>query len=210
MLFFDIMHRRGVNMNLPKHIKRISESREPLSCHCFVIEGKDNTWIFDVGASDEAFEEINAIDNKCIVLSHFHEDHISNIKRLNCDNIYQGEYTFKHTQKGDIVNDEIVIADGLEFRIFPLPNTHAKGSIGLEIDDYAFLGDAIFPSHINGHHAYNSTLLKDEIETLKKSTAKYFILSHNDEFVYTKEDMIARLERVYAKRNPKEPYINLD
>lgn len=197
-------------MNLPENIKIINESREPLSCHCFIIEGKDNTWIFDVGASEKAFNEIKNIENKIIVLSHFHQDHIENINKLDCNNIFQGEFTFKHTGKGNIVTEEKIIDDGVEFRIFPLPNTHAKGSVGLESGDYAFLGDAIYPSHINGHHAYNATLLKAEIDTLKSCKAKYFILSHNEEFIYTKEDMLARLESVYLKRNPKEPYINLD
>lgn len=194
-------------MKFPEWIKLIPATDEPLSCHCFVIKDNDTNWIFDVGACNNTLEELQKYENTNIVLSHFHEDHISNIDKLNFNKLYQGDYTFRHTNTGEIVNSSTTIGN---VRLFPLPNTHAKGSVAFEINGFAFLGDAIFPTHRNGHHCYNATLLKEEIEVLKACDVKYFVLAHNDEFIYEKEDIIKRLERVYSLRSPQKAYINLD
>ena len=94
----------------------------------------------------EHLKEINCDGkNINIVLSHFHLDHIGNLDKI-CGlwkndeaqdkghpqikdriKIYQGEYTYKHTNKGEIVSDDMYIDAGFhKFHIFQLPSCHSK------------------------------------------------------------------------------------
>lgn len=198
-------------MQLPNWIKIIEGSINPLSCHCFVINGHQFTWIYDAGASQKALEEINSIDNnKNLILSHFHQDHITNALMIKNAVIYQGDCTYKHTNTGKIINSEITISDGFNFRLFPIPNTHAKGSVALEVNNYLFLGDSTAPACKKGRYFYNVTLLKSQIDVLKKCNAEYCILSHREEFICKKTDIIRQLEEIYSKRNPQEAFIYLN
>ena len=46
-----------------------------------------------------------------------------------------------------------------------------------------------------------------QIDALEKSNAKYFVVSHNDKLIYTKNEIIDKLKSIYKRRNPKLPYI---
>ena len=98
----------------------------------------------------------------------------------------------------------------MKLRIFPLQSSHAKGSLGLEVNgEYAFLGDGVYPGTKNGKACYNASVLKEEIAVLKNLEAKYFLLSHDENFVRKKEDVLKDLEDIYSQRNPRESYIFL-
>ena len=49
------------------YIKYIESTDEPLSSNVFFIEGKENTYIFDVGRNDEAYNEIQNINKNKVV-----------------------------------------------------------------------------------------------------------------------------------------------
>lgn len=184
-------------------------TENPLSADIGVIEGDECTWIFDVGCSEEAAECIGSISTpKKIILSHFHPDHTANLNKVDFDMLYQGAHTLRYTQMGEVVSGHLWLEDGVKLHLFELPCSHAKGSIGLEIDDkYAFLGDAAYCMMKAGKQAYNANLLAEEIKVLRNLQAEYFLLSHDKRFVRRKEVVLAQLEGIYAKRDAQSAYI---
>lgn len=187
-------------------------TQNPLSADIGVIEGERNTWLFDVGSSDEAVMCVRGLQKpKMVVLSHFHQDHITNWNRIDGERFYQGAHTFRYTKTGEVVKGHLWMEDGIGLHLFELPCSHAKGSIGLEVNErYAFLGDAVYFTVKNGKTAYNANLLAEEIKVLRNLKAEYFLLSHDKKFVRRKEVVLAQLEGIYAKRNSRNPFIFLE
>jgi len=197
--------------SIDEKISYINWSEEPLSSDVIIVKGNESTWIFDVGQTDEAYEEIMSIKgHKNIVLSHFHVDHIGNIKRLteaDGDNIslYVSKQTYKYTNKGIVVDKPLELCDGVKIRIIPIPSSHSKGCLALEInDEYAFLGDAIYPTYRDDKREYNSQLLKEQIELLESLSAGQFYLSHDCKPFVGKKVIVLFLKSIYEKRNVSE------
>lgn len=188
----------------------------PLSSDIGVFEGRGHIWCFDVGNGSEMADCLKTLPKpRQIVLSHFHEDHIGNLAYADYEALRQSAYTFKHTEKGEIVRGSVTFEDGALIRLFEIPSSHAKGCIGMEIDEkYAFLGDSTYCSAKNVHgrsvYAYNATLLADEIKVLKGLRAEYFLLSHDEKFVREKAEVVAELQEIYGRRDPHCPYIILE
>lgn len=194
---------------LTREIKYLPFTMSPLSAEVVLIEGREHLWLFDVGASVDVLESLLSLPKKPrVILSHFHPDHRANLDKLEVDALYVGTYTYEKVEMGTVVRTPTLIDDGVKLRIFPLPCSHARGSLALEVNDaYAFLGDAAYSTAKQGRIAYNATLLKDEIDTLKALNASWFLLSHADPFLQKKEDVLAMLEGIYAQRNPNSPDI---
>ena len=189
-------------------ISYIKASEEPLSADVGIIEEDKFVWLFDLGCSDDAAEEINGIEKpKKAVISHFHPDHMGNLERVGIAEVYLGANTFKYTKCGMVVDKDVFIGDGVKIHIFPLPSSHAKGSVGMEIGEYAFLGDGTYATMKQGVVCYNASVLKEEITVLKSLSAKYFLLSHDEKFIRNREEVITELEEIYSKRDPKESFI---
>lgn len=155
------------------------------------------------------------------VISHFHTDHCDNLLRLPHDlPIYAGGYTVKRFRElpktrpevepftaMTAVDTDLYIDDGVKLHIFPLPSSHAKGSVGLEVDEtYAFLGDAIYPKLLKDDPkgSYNVQLLIEEIRVLKALKADYVLLSHKPRFVQDKAGIIRYLEGILKKTRAAE------
>ena len=49
----------------------------------------------------------------------------------------------------------------------------------------------------------------DQLRVLRSLRAPYFLLSHDDPFVHRKEEVIAELEAIYARRQPQSMYIEI-
>ena len=192
-------------------ISWLKATASPLSADILLIQGQKNLWLFDVGASPEALTMLQSLPQKPnVILSHFHPDHISNLDKLDHHELFLGGYTFEKIGTGYVIREPFLIDDGVKLRLFPIPSSHAKGCIGLEVNEtYALLGDAAYCSAKNGSAVYNSTLLKDEIATLKALSAPYFLLSHGDPLFQQKKDVLDMLESIYAQRDPKCPVIYL-
>lgn len=204
------------------HIKTINNiisflpsSESPLSADVYAIKGDDYTYVIDVGSCDEAFEFINSIEKKKIIITHFHDDHMKNLKRLSIpeSDLFLGDHAGKifeskvysedAPRRGTIVKSPMSIEDGISLTICPIPSSHAKGSLCVTIDnEYLFLGDAFYCS-IKG---YNVSLLYDEIQTLKGLSFTKAVMSH-DEKIYSRDEIISRLESIYAKKDKSSPYI---
>ena len=137
-----------------------------------------------------------------MILSHFHADHIGNLDKISYSNVYQGRLTYKYTKTGEILENDLYFCDGnMNLHIFPLPSSHAKGSLALEINEkYCFLGDGVYAMQKGEKRLYNAGILKEEIEILKNIKAQHFMLSHRNPFDNSKDSVIRLLDGIYAKR----------
>ena len=217
-------------VSITKDISYIKSSTEPLSAEVGIIESKEYLYLFDVGNNKEVSEYLQTLSKKKkVVLSHFHPDHIGNVGNLSFETLYVGANTEKYlhnyisdyktermaecsvtTKKNryEIVLVPIAIEDGIKLEIYPIPNSHAKGSLALLVNEtYLFLGDALYPKEKNGKYVYNAQLLKEEIELLKRLPAKFIISSHGIPLIREKSTELSRLEEIYVKRQKDDAYI---
>lgn len=195
-------------LKIADKISYIKATGKPLSADVGMIEGDEYLWIFDVGADESVSISLKGITKpKKAVVSHFHPDHMANLEHVALEEVFLGANTFKYAKRGTVVADDIFVDDGVKIHIFPLPSSHAKGSVGLETGDYAFLGDATYATMKQGRVCYNASVLKEEIAVLKNLSAKFFLISHDEKFIRPKDEIIAELEEIYSKRDPKESFI---
>lgn len=184
-------------------ISYIPKQFNPLSAEVFFIDTKDKLYIYDVGNGQIYLEEIKRQTKPLvIVLSHFHPDHIYNLKQLDNYALVQSKNTAKYTKKENYltqVNEDV--------QIYDIPSSHAKGCLALEYKDYLFVGDAFYPS---GKGAYNVNALNQQIQLLEKSTVKYIICSHHEPLIQRKEEVLQELKEIYRQRNPKEAFIFIE
>lgn len=185
-------------------------SPDPLCADIGVYEGRDSLWIFDVGCGEQAAERINRLPGKKrVVISHFHQDHMGNLPRISREELYLGRYTLRHAGAGQVVEAPMEPEPGL--RLFPIPSSHAKGCLGMEVGGrYAFLGDAAYSTRVDGRIRYNATLLQDTIRTLEALSAPWFLLSHGEPFARPKEEVLEELREIYTRRAQGEAYIDLE
>lgn len=178
-------------------IHYIERSFNPLSSDIAIIDDGGIKWLFDVGNNIDSIKELNGEYN--VVISHFHIDHIGSINNINAKKIYLSKQSYKHINRGIIVDKDIHIGG---IHIFPLPSSHAKGSLGLEVDEeYVFVGDSLYGKEKDDKVSYNVQLLKEQIEVLKNLKATKIIESHNMDKVLSKQDVLIRLEDIYSQRN---------
>lgn len=194
--------------DISEGIAYLEAEENPLSADVGIIRSDNITWIFDVGSSGPAAEAVNNIEGeKRIVLSHFHADHTDNLSRIKSAAVYGGDFTCKKFQGITPVTKDMYFD---KIHLFPIPSTHAKGCIGLEFGNYAFLGDSTYCTEKNGAPAYNTGLLLETIKALKSLKAESFLLSHAKPFVRSRERVIGELERIYFYREKNEPYIYIN
>ena len=174
------------------YIKYIESTDEPLSSNVFFIEGKENTYIFDVGRNDEAYNEIQNINkNKVVIISHFHGDHISNLERVTYQNLYVSNYTYKHINRGNILKEEITINDDIKLDIIPISSIHSKGSLVLNINnEYCLIGDSI-----HSDKPIDKSLMCMMIKDLEKIDTKYYVMGHGNDCIYDKQLLINELKQ---------------
>ncbi len=178
-------------------IAYIEASNDPLSADIGIMQNQTGIWLYDVGNDRNRICSLTGKYN--VVLSHFHLDHIGNLAQLDINNLYVSKYTFEHIKRGIVVEGDIYV-DNLH--IFPLPSSHTKGSLGLEVDEtYAFIGDAIYSKSNAEYYIYNAQLLREEIEVLKNLKAKYLLVSHLEGMIMNKDEVIRRLEDIYSSRD---------
>lgn len=194
--------------HIDEKITCIEATDNPLSADVYFIEGNEYTYIIDAGSNDYAYEQITSIDKKKIIITHFHQDHCENIKRIDIadGDLFVGNYTRKTLEKGTVVDAEMTISDGVKLRIIPIKNSHAKDSLCVVVnDEYLFLGDAFYSS-IKG---YNVSLLHDEIALLESVPFTKAVFSHENS-VYDRNYVLDNLKEIFAKRQKDLPYISND
>ena len=189
-------------------IKRIEMSENPLSADVFFVQGRNYTYIVDVGSNDASYEAVKAIPKKKIIITHFHADHAENLRRLKPadEDLYVGDYTAKYYGGGTVIKEPMHIEDGVFMDILPLPSSHAKGSLTAIVNkSVILLGDGCY----SNNKGYNVSLLHDMIKILKAAEFTTAIKSHEPR-KYTKEELIGELEEIYSHKESGNPYISLD
>lgn len=202
-------------VKISPEISCLPASAPPLSADVGIIAAGNITWIFDVGSSGEALELVDGIKGeKRIVISHFHADHAENLSRIKISDgckIYGGGFTRKKFGLKGIevteVNKDLYFDGGIH--LFPVPSSHAKGCVGLEHGDYAFLGDGTYCSVKDGKAVYNAGQLQGLIKTLRELKADRLLLSHKEPLECGREEQISMLEEIYSLREINQPYIYL-
>lgn len=191
---------------ITEEISYIPAIESPLSADIGIVQCDDEVWVYDVGNTEETAAVVNALPGKKnVVLSHFHPDHAGNIERITYDTLYAGAFTCRRLGIGTTVDEHLYFENGVH--LFPLPSSHAKGCVGLEFGDYAFLGDATYSTMQSGQVAYNAGLLQEMLDVLKALQAGWFLLSHSEPFACPKAEVVAQLEEIYSMRKPHDPYI---
>lgn len=186
-------------------ISYIECSDDPLSADIGIIRNGDAVWLYDVGSDERAVSELTG--NYNVVLSHFHQDHTGNIGKLNIKEAFVSPETKRHVQMGTVADKDIYIGN---LHIFPLPSSHCKGCLGLEVDEtYAFVGDALYSKFRDGYYIFNAQLVKDAIAVLKKLKAPYLLVSHFKGLVRCRDEVIAELEELYQYRDKNNPEIKV-
>ncbi len=186
-----------------KRIRYIEAADNPLSADIGIVKGENASWLYDVGNGDASISGLNG--NYNVVLSHFHTDHIGNIDKIRVKELYLSKETYEYLPKATAVACSIhIVTEPIHvgnLHIFPLPSSHAKGSLGLEIDGtYAFVGDALYCMTKNKNYVYNTQLLKEEIDVLKSLSSPFVLVSHFKGFIRKKEDVLQELETIYEMR----------
>ena len=159
-------------------IRRIPAGEEPLSADVFIIEGDARCYVFDVGANDEAYAAISALEKPVwVILSHFHRDHIGNMARLAPEKVLAGARTCKYVPGATQLDDPLTIRDGVEIIVRPCVSPHAPGCLIATVDGmYTFLGDL--------HYALPGTgqgEAKGMLNVLKTVQTQFFVPSHREE-----------------------------
>ena len=186
-------------------ISYLESSDHPLSADIGIIRENGKTWLYDVGCGEHNIATLK--DEYNIVLSHFHQDHISNIDKIHHNEIYLSKETYKRVSEGTIVEQDQYL-DNLH--IFPIPSSHAKGCIGLEIDKtYTFVGDALYSKPSKNGGIYNVQLLKEEINVVKALKSPYLLVSHFKGLIRNKDEVITELEEIYKKREKNNSEIRV-
>lgn len=178
-----------------EYINFIPSSDEPLSADVFFIKGDSKTYIYDVGANELSFMEIESVlGGKAVILSHFHPDHTANMARIVCDEIYLGRKTYEKLGRGVIVSDKLVIEDGLRLEIMRFPSVHAKGSLVLNINsEYALIGDLYY-----SNQDCNKDIAREMLTEMRRLDTEYFIPSHCPQSpVLEKNKLISELEEYF-------------
>ena len=108
------------------------------------------------------------------------------------------------------VLEPVKIQDGVSIEIYHVPNSHAKGSLLMQVnEEYIFMGDSLYSKAEGDNYVYNAQLLKEEIELLKGLPGTKVFSSHETRPVKLKEGVIRFLEQIYAKREKNDAYIRI-
>lgn len=205
----------------------IPASSEPLSADIGIIEGESYLWFFDVGNGEDSFRQLELVRSSlqtaegakkpcCAVLSHFHPDHIGNIGRLDCEKIYVSANTLGYLppekQKLAVtVGSPMIIRDGVELEIFPIPSSHARGCLGLTVGrSLTWIGDAAYATRKKGKTVYNANLLQEQIAQLEGLETDALLLSHRKDLEVKREALLKMLRDIYGRRVKDSPYIEVE
>ena len=191
-------------------LRRIEASEEPLSADVCIICHGDRKIIYDVGRSDATYKELSGLidDKSSIVISHFHPDHMENLKRLLECELYLGKNTYKYCKRGNIVEESVLLDREADIEVITFPSSHAKGCLALRVGTkYLLIGDGIYPRQNMTRREYNVQQLKSQIDLLEGLDVELIGISHNKSFFKPKDRLLGLLKGIYRRREPGENVI---
>ena len=174
----------------------------PLSADIGIVRENGLTVLYDVGCGAERIAGLEESD--FAVLSHFHRDHSGNVGLIRPRGLYVSKETFCHVGRGTVVTESLELGP---VRLFPLPSSHARGCLGMETGDFAFVGDALYGCVRGGELVYNVQLLAEEIAVLAGLRARTLLVSHVEGLIRGKAEVLDELRALYARRQPGVPEI---
>lgn len=199
-------------IRISDNISYIEACEEPLSADIGIICVGEELFLYDVGRGESNIAGLDGTYN--VVLSHFHPDHTANLSAVKCKALYVSKETYKHVKERCNAKESIIVESSTDIgniRIFPIPSSHAKGCLGLMVDDtYAFVGDALCGRVRAGYYTYNVQFLKEEIEVLKALKVDKLLVSHHKGLVVEKAKVIEGLSRIYDMRDKNSSEIRAD
>lgn len=175
-------------------IWRVPPENEPLSSDAFIVEGDERYYVFDVGASDAAYEAIAALDKPAmVILSHFHRDHTENMKRLALGEVLVGARTRKQLGLGMVVDAPLTIRDGVEIVVRPCVSPHAPGCLIATVDGaYTLIGDLHYARPGTGQGE-----AKGMLNELRRLDTQWFIVSHAEDDPTVEKNLLLDEIRMY-------------
>lgn len=177
-------------------IYRLPSSDSPLSSDVFLIYGNSGCYVFDVGSNAVASSLLNGINNKTVIISHFHQDHSFNLRSINFDCLIDGN-----------LDDDIDLDDGVRLHISNIVSSHCKSSIMVCVNDsYLLVGDSLYGTVVDAKAGYNVQKLKQTIRCIENSPAHTVILSHTRRS-YSKDEVLSRLRKIYQTRDRNSFFI---
>ncbi len=185
-----------VMRRLTDRITYLPASDDPLSADVFLIRGDAHTYVYDVGACDEAAYLLRSLSEPPIViLSHFHRDHTGNIDRVPAERCYVGARTRKQLGFGVLVDAPIHIEDGVTLDIRPCVSPHAPGALIVTVDGtHTLLGDLTYARPGQGQ-GESLGMLRE----LSRLDTAYFVPSHvQGDPVIPKVKMLAEVKRWFS------------
>lgn len=163
---------------LSDRIWYVPASDNPLSADAFIIEGDSGCYVFDVGCSDEAYAAIAGLGKPVtVILSHFHRDHTGNMSRLAPVRTLAGARTMKYVTGGTLVDQPVLIRDGVNVLVQPCVSPHAPGCLIATVDDeFTFIGDLHYARPDAGQGE-----AKGMLNVLRRLKTRWFVVSHAQE-----------------------------
>lgn len=201
-------------------IRIIEQDTSIISSSIGIVSGNDFSIMIDTGASadqiktlEEGIKTKELPDNiKYVVISHFHPDHLSNLKYLPSLKVIASKNTSRYTHVDQIVDKEITLdLKNIKLVIFPLPSIHAKGSLGIYLPDeqITFIGDALCMKEKEGKPYTNKDVTLNMINVLRTYPTKRYILGHEPSSL-TQKQINDYLTNIYSQcKNSKSTEVFL-
>ena len=163
---------------------------EPLSADVFVIRGESGLYLFDTGCGERTRAFLDSLPRpRAVILSHFHADHAGNAD-LPADELIVSGHTRQRLGIGATLQSERVIEDGVSIRIRRCPSVHEKGCLVVSLNGYCTLmGDLWHP-----RLPLNRSVAIEMLNELRAIDTPYFIGSHESGRMYTKEQVLDRVQ----------------
>lgn len=176
------------------HIWRVPPEQEPLSSDAFIIEGDARYYVYDVGASEAAYQAIAALEKPVmVILSHFHRDHTANLPRLPAVDTLVGARTRKQLDLGTLVDAPLVIRDGVEIVVRPCVSPHEAGCLIATVNGtHTLIGDLHYARPGKGQGEARGML-----NALRALRTEFFVVSHAQGCPIVEKDALLRETGVY-------------
>lgn len=176
-------------------IRYIPSFEQPLSAEVYFVQGKNHTYLYDVGNHEHSLRAIQALTcSPVVILSHFHADHTGNLLKADFDRIYVGDYTKDKLGIGTVVSEPMSVDDGITLEVIPCPSVHTPGCLILNVNrEFCLIGDLFF------HRAPVSVALaRQMIETLTLVDTNYFVFSHSGtENIFDRKTFLLELQKEF-------------
>ena len=173
-------------------ILRVPPVDEPLSSDAFIIEGDAQYYVYDVGASDAAYEVVSALDKPVtVILSHFHRDHTANMVRITPAETLVGARTRRQLGLGTLVEAPVTIRDGVELLVQPCVSPHAPGCLIVTVNGaYTLIGDLHYAQSGKGQGEVKG--MRNALSALRTQS---FVVSHvQGDSVVARDVFLSKIE----------------